>query len=956
MRVLSEIPDLAMAIDRKDYLIRYLGHRAYTRWRCTKAGRASIDFVLTVSRVVADTIDTALMSLGTPTEREAVEVIHEALVAAMHWVQRFDKPLLTASAEFSNPTLLRRLLATRQLLTNSAVAEFFSAEMSRRGTLSLAASAEIFQFEQLGPDAYLMEPLLVFLWSNLLTPFVDATGGALNVPTLSQIDALGGDVFLSFAYHWAPVVYSLAVVAPPLLLRQRDRVQCRTGPEILPVNLLVELIKVESLLHPMTHARMVEMWTDVNDMSRSGGMKDDDVISILKGLGDVTLRCLLTHTRRDNPVWTARATSFCDAGGREAYIDQCQDCVVTLRALYEDLEQGEGNVVERKLTDAFLRAAENPNDAPLAASCLLALEAILESELNFRGGVLVEALTSVCTKTTGLKDPECVTIVANLAKKLGVFLTEPEHIPVWTGFLQCLMAVFDVAPRLCAAGIRELCDWGGNLGLQQVRRRTDLILNFYSFIEETAQRLPQKRTQFDSLLWGALAGLIRWLPREEAPGVFAESLAATICQLAASTADDLETALLLRRLCNAIRVLNVSTGLEMPPLVEVFLCRLFFGPTGDDITTWLTIYRAAARLLDRPPRDVSTGLLIPAVDCSSDRNFNEVIDTAIITPTTIHNIATYLVCEAVDSCPLDRHPGFWDSIVTLTRGLLQREEIDASLCFWLGKILSQLTDWAQGESGAESAVALRAEIAGLPAASAIVPLIEQEVLSSFLAKTAMLPVHQWGAVFAPFFSLLTILVDFQRAVSRLSPETVHKIMSVATRALESPDGALQQHNLECLRRLLDARKPGPEVTNVVLQFYPELVRGFWEYSHLWDLQRLAIAAVLSEHIVRPPYLDRDPTEFLRLSQEYLATAAASGSRDAGLVGRLEGTDLHKCFELLRVVKGFRLRQLLVDLLKLGKGVETPDCLLSYEFVLEEESRPATATTTAFFVSVVDLLD
>lgn len=76
-------------------------------------------------------------------------------------------------------------------------------------------------------------------------------------------------------------------------------------------------------------------------------------------------------------------------------------------------------------------------------------------------------------------DTECVEIVSNLIKKQSVFLTNDSHTALWTEMFECLMRVFQAAPRLCAEGIFDLCDAGGSLGLQQVPKPTDLIRNFY---------------------------------------------------------------------------------------------------------------------------------------------------------------------------------------------------------------------------------------------------------------------------------------------------------------------------------------------------------------------------------------------------------------------------------------------------------------------------------------------
>lgn len=76
-------------------------------------------------------------------------------------------------------------------------------------------------------------------------------------------------------------------------------------------------------------------------------------------------------------------------------------------------------------------------------------------------------------------DNDCVDIVANLIKTQSVFLTKESHTTLWTAMFECLMRVFKCSPRLCAEGIFELCDSGGNLGLQQVPKPTDVIRNFY---------------------------------------------------------------------------------------------------------------------------------------------------------------------------------------------------------------------------------------------------------------------------------------------------------------------------------------------------------------------------------------------------------------------------------------------------------------------------------------------
>lgn len=87
-----------------------------------------------------------------------------------------------------------------------------------------------------------------------------------------------------FTYHWTSVVYDLSVVAPALLLCQSLPLQANSTeslPVTLPPDFLFHLLKLTSLLHPLTHSRVLEMWNDVTDLKSDRLLTSEDITHLL---------------------------------------------------------------------------------------------------------------------------------------------------------------------------------------------------------------------------------------------------------------------------------------------------------------------------------------------------------------------------------------------------------------------------------------------------------------------------------------------------------------------------------------------------------------------------------------------------------------------------------------------------------------------------------------------------
>lgn len=97
-------------------------------------------------------------------------------------------------------------------------------------------------------------------------------------------ESFGSREFLMFAYHWTTVVYDLSVVAPSLLLHQHSPFESLLLMDTritFPPNFLFRLLRLTSLLHPLTHSRVLEMWTDVVDLKNDRLLSSEDVNQLL---------------------------------------------------------------------------------------------------------------------------------------------------------------------------------------------------------------------------------------------------------------------------------------------------------------------------------------------------------------------------------------------------------------------------------------------------------------------------------------------------------------------------------------------------------------------------------------------------------------------------------------------------------------------------------------------------
>lgn len=124
-------------------------------------------------------------------------------------------------------------------------------------------------------------------------------------------------------------------------------------------------------------------------------------------LGEVTVKSVLRHSRRDSPVWDPCCTSSCaDPSDKNCYIETSQDAIIRLYYLYSHSSKNavadhRSDVFLQQLTDTFTSCCDR-SDISGAAVVLGLLGSIIETVIDLSKSEVTRCLVTVCQRVRNL--------------------------------------------------------------------------------------------------------------------------------------------------------------------------------------------------------------------------------------------------------------------------------------------------------------------------------------------------------------------------------------------------------------------------------------------------------------------------------------------------------------------------------------------------------------------------
>lgn len=616
--------------------------------------------------------------------------------------------------------------------------------------------------------------------------------------------------------------------------------------------ILLRFIAASFMVHPKVAQAVSELWAVLKEAKRDGKLPEGVMPGLLQRLAEPSIHSFVRFSRFDSPEDRADLVQMRSAQ-QDILVDMyciaagTAEAQLVLSSLLKQLEKAEaaGDVVAVEVVwYAFQGIAEVIADEPNVPD---AFHAVLRSVVKV-GAAPVEV------SSTG----------AALLRACGPHFEKDlqAHLPP---AVQWLMTMVTHIPVDASETVQELCGYAGQLLLP-------FLEEFLKVVSEVAPKAP---SEVDAALHGALLGITRNLPADQAVMGFAR-----VCEGSANSlksgldvSSEAGRQMLHRILC---RILRCDSVMEQAGSSQQAL-----GPTPEA--------RLASQCIARFLLSCWTALAAPCQqlllaapvtkDATKGRPIFEYSDVAL----------------QVNVLALLRRAG---------RACCEAESVE------LATALQQLLVTCCQE-GQLAVLGAMAQLAGHPQLAQAIVLPHLDLISN----TSLMSVQKGRPAeeLIPFLDLCSALAG-SVGDSLFTSRQLAPLSQLCVAALGSTEHEVLKPALVFLQRLLTSRAAQLSSTDVAALAQQVLGR-FHQWPRSMSGQIFKVFSAMAE----------------RHEQIYLSTVAAAGSAGstAPCMASLSAADRQLAQQALARLRGPRLRALLQDLGAIARGEHTTDMLQSY---------------------------